>query len=563
MSLKLVAVLPLNPTPFSPFFATYIGDGSVFAPSPSVCCLLLLFAESYNMFISHSCSDCMASLQPEDGHDLCPSCLGLDHLREALTEGACMNCSFMPREMRVARLAELEQLDPSPSLERLTPAQRVIPAQTDRPKRRASETPGPAPRKKVRQSNLASKVDKLTMEMENMKSLLLAFQSETGAGVPDAPAPLVDVLEPEEDVLSMAASATEFTEYEPDVAPEAIVSCPSAASSCTSVHSSAGAVEDNSMATIIRMALARLQLDPPQVQPAPASAFFRRGPAPSNFTVPPSQDYLRELHACWRDSRALSHSTSDARALAAMQDAPRFGLGRMPAIEPTIAALIVTPDEALRPDARCPRPQCRVTDDLLSKAYDAAARMGRIGNSMSHLLLAQSASLQGATVDASIHSFSDASLQAFALMSRELGRLMSTLVQARRQVWLAQSPLTEACRRTLRGVPVEPGELFGSAALDALQRTVQARQTRQQLSGLNRSVPPPSRPRGSSAAPQRRSHPQVSASGYHRAQRSFPQPAQQQAQAFRTSEQLPSGQPQAFHAARRTPRASRGRGARR
>lgn len=336
----------------------------------------------------------------------------------------------------------------------------------------------------------------------------------------------MDILEPEVDVLSVTASA-----------PEDVASHPSVAVSCASPYSSAGASEDNSMAAIIRMALTRLQLDPSQVQPAPARAFFRRGPAPSNFTVPPSKDYLL-LHGSWRDSRAFSHLTSDTRPLAAMQDAPRFGFGRMPAIEPTIAALIVTPDEALRPDDRCPRPQCRVTDDLLSKAYDATVGMGCIGNSLSHLLLTQSA-----TVDSSIHSFSNASLQAFALMFMELGRLMSTLVQACRQVWLAQSPLTEACRRILRSVPVEPGELFGSAALEMVQCTFQARQTRQQLSGLNRSVNPSGRPRGSSAAPQCHSCPQVSASGYLRAQHSLAQPAQQLAQAFRTSEQLPSAQP--------------------
>ena len=127
------------------------------------------------------------------------------------------------------------------------------------------------------------------------------------------------------------------------------------------------------MGAIIHMALARLQLDVPQAQPAPASAFFRRGPAPSSFTVPPSEEYLRELHACWRDPRAHSRATSDGRSLAAMQDAPKFGLDRMPAVEPTIAALNSSPDLALKPDVRCP--QCRVTDDLLSKAYDAAARM--------------------------------------------------------------------------------------------------------------------------------------------------------------------------------------------
>ena len=43
--------------------------------------------------------------------------------------------------------------------------------------------------------------------------------------------------------------------------------------------------------------------------------------------------------------------------LAAMQDAAKYGLGRMPAVEPAIASLIVAPEETLRQDARCPRPQ--------------------------------------------------------------------------------------------------------------------------------------------------------------------------------------------------------------
>ncbi|XP_047454133.1 uncharacterized protein LOC125016013 [Mugil cephalus] len=386
------------------------------------------------MFGNHSCSACMASLQPEDGHDLCPSCLGLEHLKEALSDDACMNCSFMPWAVRAARLAEVEQLlTLSPSPEQLTPAQGVVPTRSGRPKRRAAETAVPTSRKRVKESSLATKVDQLTTEINNMKSLFLTFQSGTGAGEPAASVPPAAILEPEKDVLSMAASATQFAEYEPEVVAQDVTSRASAAGSCSSTHSSAGGSDDGSMGAIIRMALARLQLDLPQAQSAPASAFFRRGPSHTNFTVPPSEEYLRELHACWRDSRTLSHATSDGRTLAAMQDAPRFGLGRMPAIEPPIAALIVSPDEALRPDARCPRPQCRVTDDLLCKAYDAAARMGRIGNSMSHLLLALSASLQETTVDAPVHNFSDASLQAFALMSRELGRLMSTLVQARRQ----------------------------------------------------------------------------------------------------------------------------------
>ncbi|MEQ2208507.1 hypothetical protein XENOCAPTIV_003562, partial [Xenoophorus captivus] len=51
--------------------------------------------------------DCGAVLQADEGHDLCPTCLGRDHLVDALSEKPCMNCSFMPRALRVARLAQL------------------------------------------------------------------------------------------------------------------------------------------------------------------------------------------------------------------------------------------------------------------------------------------------------------------------------------------------------------------------------------------------------------------------------------------------------------------------
>lgn len=89
-------------------------------------------------------------------------------------------------------------------------------------------------------------------------------------------------------------------------------------------------------------------------------------------------------------------------------------------------------------------PHCCVTDELLSEAYDAVACMGCKGNSMSHLMLALCC-FQEATLDTFLHNFSDPSLQAFALMSRELGRVMSNLVQAHRQVWLAQSPRSDVC----------------------------------------------------------------------------------------------------------------------
>lgn len=52
--------------------------------------------------------------------------------------------------------------------------------------------------------------------------------------------------------------------------------------------------------------------------------------------------------------------------------------------------------------------------------------MGHIENYLSHLVLDLSQSPQTAKVDALMQSLSDASLQAFPLMTKELGKLMST-----------------------------------------------------------------------------------------------------------------------------------------
>lgn len=47
---------------------------------------------------------------------------------------------------------------------------------------------------------------------------------------------------------------------------------------------------------------------------APVSAFFRHKGAPTAFAVPFSAEYLRELHACWRDTGALPHLSADGWA---------------------------------------------------------------------------------------------------------------------------------------------------------------------------------------------------------------------------------------------------------
>lgn len=427
----------------------------------------------------------MAPLHTEDGHDQCPACLGIEHLRAGVSDNPCMCCSFMPLSVRMARIAEIggdTGLPPASG-----------PADPTTSKRRRAVSRGP-PKKLKRVDTLALKVGSLSSEFAQIKELLFNLQPVnrrpvTGGDSATRDSPSQD--DDDDDVLSTAASCSLFTDMGQDVEKATA----SQASDAFSQGSDGGSLHGSAaghatMKPAIRMALARLGLDEAPVTAAPSSAFFRQTPQSTAFSVPPSKPYIEELQRCWADPKLFSHHTSDCRNLAAMQEAGSYGLDRMGPVEPAIASLIVSPDEALRTDARCPRPQCRLTDDLLARSYNIAARMGRMGNSFSHLILALSQSLQETGTDPAAQTLSDASLQAFAFMSRELGRLMSTMTLARRQVWLAQSPLAEGCRRTLRSLPVVPGQMFGPAAQQALERSAQADQARQQFAGLRRGPIP-------------------------------------------------------------------------
>ncbi|XP_057686428.1 uncharacterized protein LOC130912382 [Corythoichthys intestinalis] len=418
---------------------------------------------------SHCCVACGSLLGPSDTLNRCAACRGLSDDPRGGFADVCSS--------------------PSPVVLGGPSASETRPLSgLRRSKRRGPSAPpsGPRPKRSKVDELLASDVERLRREVAELRSLLGDRPPGDSAAAFDPRSPGMPDLDLEADAVSLAASASMFHD---DVGESAFV--PSELGSSSSALGSSAGSPDASMLAVLRGALARLQLDLPQrPASAPASAFFRHQRSASNFAVPASADFVRELHAGWRDPAALSRLSADGRALAAMHDPAAVGLDRMPGVEPAIASFIVSPEESLRPVVRCPQPQGRLTDELILRAYGAGARAGRIGNSMAHLLLALLASLPESGADTSAVGFCDAALHAFALVTRELGRTMSCLVQARRQVWLAQSPLTEPARTTLRGVPVEPGHLFGSAAVSALERTISARATRQQLSGLRRGSAP-------------------------------------------------------------------------
>lgn len=78
----------------------------------ALCCFNLMDMEQSTL-----CTQCFAGMDMLDGHDRCPSCLGQQHLEDALTN-PCPDCSIMPFELRQQRLSNTY---PSAS-EFLTPA---------------------------------------------------------------------------------------------------------------------------------------------------------------------------------------------------------------------------------------------------------------------------------------------------------------------------------------------------------------------------------------------------------------------------------------------------------
>ena len=376
--------------------------------------------------------------------------------------------------------------------------------------RRHAQDDAPVARKKQRGIEpLALKVDTLASQFAQIKALLLNLQpgspsATAGTAASEAPlgrppqsyddsdslaSPPHVASQQDEDTLSITASGNLFADDEAREQEERWGGGYPLPSVTDSHGLGADSLRDaearlSTVKQAIQLAISRLELDAAPVEAAPSNAFFKHAPQPSSFRIPASEPYINEPQGCWPDPKAFLHLPSDCRALAAMKDAALNGLDEMPAIDAPIASLIVSQDEALRPDAHCPRPQCRITDDLLTKSYDIAAQMGRIGDSLSHLVLALSQSLQTTDTDAQAQSLSDASLQTFAFMTTELGRLMSTLTLARCQVWLAQSPLSEASRKTLHMLPVVPGQMFGPAAQQGLERSVQVKKVKQQLDDL-------------------------------------------------------------------------------
>ncbi|KAI7809318.1 putative disrupted in schizophrenia 1 protein-like [Triplophysa rosa] len=333
-----------------------------------------------------TCKLCPNNLLPDDGHEFCPSCLGIQHLKDALTD-PCVHCSLLPLSERRLRLAEL---DPNSTVH----LGQADPAAQRLKKCCASATTSAPPSKK--ETALSKMVAVLSSEMMELKRLLHSLQQ------PVAP---VDPMQ--DDGVGIDPGQKIDEEY--------------AESLYLSRHA-----ELDVLSTSASDSLFHGKHVDGTVPPSPQEVFAEvlaaevssgRSVRTTEHSQATSDDTLAVLRM------AVAHLGLDT----AVQATQPNGLGAPPEVEQPVAALVVSTDEALRGNVRCPSAQCGRTDSLLKKAYDSTAYITRTENTICQLLLATTSSLESADVDPSISQFLQTALMAMGHVTRELGALTATL----------------------------------------------------------------------------------------------------------------------------------------
>ncbi|MGH0161707.1 UNVERIFIED_CONTAM: hypothetical protein FKN15_041212 [Acipenser sinensis] len=114
--------------------------------------------------------------------------------------------------------------------------------------------------------------------------------------------------------------------------------------------------------------------------------------------------------------------------------------------------------------------QCKVTETMLKKSCAAEALATRLGNYTSILVAYQSTLVQSLSVNHSppleeLHLVTDHLLQLSKYNGQSLGRGLSALIAAQRQLWLSQARVPDRDKASLLDAPVTPGHTFVPAEL--------------------------------------------------------------------------------------------------
>ena len=464
---------------------------------------------------TYVCCACQAGMDPRDGHRECPPCLGRAHVLRDVDD-PCDAALDLPHVERARRAAQALQ-SASPTRGPPPPAQEPSRGHADRHSRkRRGHRSGDGYGGSREHASRSSKRSRTQETGETQQAILAAIQAlsarmerfeaagSSAAGSHRGSSQAPSVRRPDEDdddgdvqdALSLHASGS-ITATGTGVS-RASVSSGTRSGRCDVEAESAADkdVAETLMSTVLSAAkVLGMSLPPPQSVPS-GGVYSGVSQARSPPVFPVAIDYPEMLKKNWATPSSDSFFNRGCRGLARMGYHLESGMGNMPPVEQGIAALTKLGPTGVTPNSKCPNKQCRRTDSLVCRTYNSAARAARSGNALV-LILAALEKIVGPG-DSDARTLVNAALMAHSQLTRDIGTTMASAMVTRRQVWLAQTGLSQNVQDELREKPVMPGHVFHEGFQESLDRAVQCFQAREKVQQFHRPVSSRLGPRRSS-----------------------------------------------------------------
>ncbi len=361
---------------------------------------------------------------------------------------------------------------PSPAI---TPGQAGQRAESELETERGGDLSLTGKRRGRKRKRPEAEIRQLQLQVQAMQNTLQELvQARRHLALHDTGGPATEVWGKDPDVLSIAASDSLEGLHDPLFEEDG--QSLSDFGDSSSQASEPGPMDPSDKA-VIAMAAARAQTAC-QAPPPAASVFDRGSRRHRSEGLPVLPDFMSELQSSWK---APSSTALPRTQLASIAGAEADGVATAPRVGPTFAMLAGAVARAGR-DANHPNKSCRATDNQLRRAYHSSALAAKLACTNSLLLLYLEGLLQdlasAAPSDEMVEMLhvADMLLQGTSAHAQALGQSMASMVQARRQVWLAQSSLSDQDCIAVLAAPEVSGEVFGPPCEAALEQSRRVRE---------------------------------------------------------------------------------------
>ena len=437
---------------------------------------------------------CGLKISSTDSHQVCSSCLGLQHAQEAIdTPGACGHCSrFTAKSLRrrLARQASMPDRDPLMPVNSPAGEQGMVATATGAGSRAVSSwdsvaavAAGRGPRAV---SSWGSQLD-LTMVSPAEDVLELDYGEEDEEYTSEFL--LSDSDEGEDDIFVSSAQAAK----------------PGAMSAPPGEGEPPLPRLSMDLQAVCQRAASRLDIPWPEVAKETSRSRYegKNLPQAARLTrqlLPVFPELLDEVSVSWRDRPFSSKAPIQGASSLDFEGMEKLGLLRMPPMEPLVAAHL-QPRLSAAPSRNptLPTKADRFQSAMTERAYKAAALSVRALNVSSMLTAYQAELCADMTVKPEpavweeIMAITDICLRVQRCAVQATGKSLGMMVVQERARWLNLTNLPDREKEDVLDMPIVPEGIFGSA-LASMQQRCEAKKKEDEALQLclpRKAQPPP------------------------------------------------------------------------